>query len=316
MASPARKFVPRGGPSAATAAMAAMSSWVSSQRHTADPLRYNPEHKGQRGEHGMGSNCSGLDGNSTILQVPVGTSLNDQETGELVHGLQQPDERVIIAKGGPADAGTAFPPARIKPRANMNSDRPVRAPLSPEPQSCWRRRLGRLPQRRQVHAHLGISPRRPRSRLPPSPRLNPTSGSHVGEERIWNLSSSPTCPASSEGAHLGRPGHAVPAPHRAHPLLVHLVDVSAPAAVPDRWKTSRSHQNCQLHQQRDQQGSDPSRTTPASVPSQHPLVDKPMIVCATRSTAANPDISKSWRRTIKRAKAGVHAISAVTGQGN
>src|ERR1035437_134348 len=60
---------------------------------------------GQRGEHGMGSNCSGLDGNSTILQAPVGTSLYDQETGELMHDFSEPDERVIIAKGGRGGRG-------------------------------------------------------------------------------------------------------------------------------------------------------------------------------------------------------------------
>ena len=61
---------------------------------------YKRQHKAQRGEHGMGSNCSGLDGRSIYLQVPVGTSLYDQTTGELIHDFESPDEQLIIAKGG------------------------------------------------------------------------------------------------------------------------------------------------------------------------------------------------------------------------
>jgi GTP-binding protein len=37
--------------------------------------------------------------------VPVGTSLYDQETGELIHDFQEPDEQVIIAKGGRGGRG-------------------------------------------------------------------------------------------------------------------------------------------------------------------------------------------------------------------
>src|ERR1035437_6701484 len=100
------KFVPRGGPSGGDGGRGGDVVMVSSQRHnTLIHFRYNPEHKGQRGEHGMGSNCSGLDGNSTILQVPVGTSLYDQTTGELVHDFSEPDERVIIANAGRGGGG-------------------------------------------------------------------------------------------------------------------------------------------------------------------------------------------------------------------
>ena len=53
----------------------------------------------------MGSNCTGLDGRSITLQVPVGTSLYDMETGELVHDFQEPDERLVIAKGGRGGRG-------------------------------------------------------------------------------------------------------------------------------------------------------------------------------------------------------------------
>jgi len=100
------KFVPRGGPSGGDGGRGGDVIMEASQRHnTLIHFRYNPEHKGQRGEHGMGSNCTGLDGKSTVLQVPVGTVVYDQETGELVHDFQEPDERIIVAKGGRGGRG-------------------------------------------------------------------------------------------------------------------------------------------------------------------------------------------------------------------
>ena len=100
------KFVPRGGPSGGDGGRGGDVVMESSQRHnTLIHFRYNPEHKAQRGEHGMGSNCTGLDGRSIVLQVPVGTSLYDAETGELVHDFQEPDERIVIAKGGRGGRG-------------------------------------------------------------------------------------------------------------------------------------------------------------------------------------------------------------------
>src|SRR6202167_4139016 len=100
------KFVPRGGPSGGDGGRGGDVVMESSQRHnTLIHFRYNPEHKAQRGEHGMGSNCTGLDGRSITLQVPVDTSLYDQETGELVHDFKDADERIVIAKGGRGGRG-------------------------------------------------------------------------------------------------------------------------------------------------------------------------------------------------------------------
>src|SRR5580658_7493125 len=100
------KFVPRGGPSGGDGGRGGDVVMESSQRHnTLIHFRYNPEHKAQRGEHGMGSNCTGLDGRDITLQVPVGTSLFDAETGELIHDFREPDEQITIAKGGRGGRG-------------------------------------------------------------------------------------------------------------------------------------------------------------------------------------------------------------------
>jgi GTP-binding protein len=100
------KFVPRGGPSGGDGGHGGDVVMESSNRHNTLVLfRYNPEHKAERGEHGMGSNCTGKDGEDVVLRVPVGTSLYDDDTGELVHDFRKPDERVIIARGGRGGRG-------------------------------------------------------------------------------------------------------------------------------------------------------------------------------------------------------------------
>src|SRR5271157_2836801 len=100
------KFVPRGGPSGGDGGNGGDVIMESTQRHnTLMYFRFNPEHKGERGEHGMGSNCTGREGKDVVLKVPVGTELYDAETGELVHDFARPNERIVIAKAGRGGRG-------------------------------------------------------------------------------------------------------------------------------------------------------------------------------------------------------------------
>ncbi len=101
------KFVPRGGPSGGDGGRGGDVVMQSCQRHnTLIHFRYNPEHKAQRGEHGMGSNCTGLDGRSiSCCRCRWALRCTMPETGELVHDFHEPDERIVIAKGGRGGRG-------------------------------------------------------------------------------------------------------------------------------------------------------------------------------------------------------------------
>jgi len=115
------KFVPRGAHRARRRARRRRDYGVLNRHNTLIHFRYNPEHKAQarRARHGL--HCTGLDGRSITLQVPVGTSLYDMETGELVHDFQEPDEQLVIAKGAGAAAATStLPPAPTRLRASTN----------------------------------------------------------------------------------------------------------------------------------------------------------------------------------------------------
>ena len=65
------KFVPRGGPSGGDGGVGG-SVWMESDEglNTLLHLRYNPEHKAERGRHGEGSNRYGKDGEDATVRVP------------------------------------------------------------------------------------------------------------------------------------------------------------------------------------------------------------------------------------------------------
>src|SRR3954464_573692 len=100
------KFVPRGGPSGGDGGRGGDIVMESSERHnTLVHFRFNPEYKAQRGRHGEGSNCTGKEGESVTLKVPVGTIVYDEATGAVVHDFSGPDERIVVARGGRGGRG-------------------------------------------------------------------------------------------------------------------------------------------------------------------------------------------------------------------
>ena len=115
-------------------------------------FRFNPEHKSQRGGHGLGSNCSGYSGEQTMLKVPVGTLLFDDDTGALIHDFSRVNDTIVIARGGRGGRGnqhfaTSTPQApREHELGRAGEERNYR--LGEELPSARRRRSGRLPQRR------------------------------------------------------------------------------------------------------------------------------------------------------------------------
>jgi len=102
------KYVPRGGPSGGDGGRGGDVALVSSQHYnTLLHLRYNPEHRAQRGRHGEGSNRTGRDGAGVEVPVPVGTVIYDAATGELVRDFTRPEERFVVARGGRGGRGNA-----------------------------------------------------------------------------------------------------------------------------------------------------------------------------------------------------------------
>ncbi len=102
------KFVPRGGPSGGDGGRGGSVYFESTEGlNTLLHFRYNPEHRAGRGRHGEGSKRHGQDGKDIIVKVPVGTVMNDADTGELIHDFTLAGERIEVARGGRGGRGNA-----------------------------------------------------------------------------------------------------------------------------------------------------------------------------------------------------------------
>ncbi|MGA7616284.1 MAG: GTPase ObgE [Thermoanaerobaculia bacterium] len=100
------KFVPKGGPSGGDGGAGGSVFVHASERlNTLYHLQFQREWKGGRGEHGMGSNCSGHAGDDVIIELPVGSVVKDRVSGEVIADLNEPDEKVLVAKGGRGGLG-------------------------------------------------------------------------------------------------------------------------------------------------------------------------------------------------------------------
>ena len=317
------KFVPRGGPSGGDGGRGGDVVMVSSQRHnTLIRFRYNPEHKGQRGEHGMGSNCSGLDGNSVILQVPVGTSIYDQTTGELVHDFQEPDERVIIAKGGRGGRGNQHfaTSTHQAPREHELGRAGEEHHYRLELKLLADVGLVGYPNAGKSTLISRISAARPKIADYPFTTLEPNLGVvTVGEEPDLESFVVADMPGLIEGAHLGSGLGTQFLRHIERTrLLVHLVDVSDASGRPDPVEDFKviNQELASFTSSAIKNDSDPfSDDADKPFKLNHPLAGKIMIVCATKIDSANPEKLKKLAAHVKRRKLEFHAISAVTGQG-
>jgi len=102
------KYVPHGGPSGGDGGRGGDVVMVATiHRNTLLHFRFNPEYTAQRGRHGEGSNRTGHDGASLTVQVPVGTSVVDEATGDVLCDFTEDGQTWIAAKGGRGGRGNA-----------------------------------------------------------------------------------------------------------------------------------------------------------------------------------------------------------------
>src|SRR5258705_7758320 len=100
------KFVPKGGPSGGDGGAGGSITIAASRRlNTLYHLQFQREWKAGRGEHGMGSNCSGQHGADVVIELPIGSVVRDRDTGELIADLLEEGQQVVVAKGGRGGQG-------------------------------------------------------------------------------------------------------------------------------------------------------------------------------------------------------------------
>ncbi len=103
------KFVPRGGPSGGDGGRGgSVLIKADPQLHTLLDLRYNKHQFAPAGLAGEGNNRTGKDGNDLVLRVPCGTIAKITETGVVIGEVVQPNDQLLLAKGGRGGKGNAF----------------------------------------------------------------------------------------------------------------------------------------------------------------------------------------------------------------
>jgi GTPase len=295
------KFVPRGGPSGGDGGKGGDIIMESSERHnTLVHFRFNPEYKAQRGRHGEGSNRTGREGIDVILKVPVGTILYDAETGDKIHDFSRPDERIVVAQGGQGGRGNArFATSTHQAPREHEDGRPGE-------DRVFRLELKLLADVGLVgYPNVGkstlisrISAARPKIADYPFTTLQPNLGVvAVGQPPEETSFVVADIPGLIEGAHSGAGLGTQFLRHIERTrLLVHLVDVSDASGRPDPVKDVEV-----IRGELESFGAG--------------LVDKPIIMAASKIDVANKEKLAKLKRYCKKQGLELYPISAVTGKG-
>ena len=95
------KFVPRGGPDGGDGGDGGSVYMEGDDAlNTMIDYRYTRRFRAESGEAGRGRNCSGKSGNDLVLPVPLGTTVLDEASGEVLGDIRKDGERLLVAQGG------------------------------------------------------------------------------------------------------------------------------------------------------------------------------------------------------------------------
>jgi len=297
------KYVPRGGPSGGDGGKGGDIIMEATQSHnTLVVFRFNPEHEAQRGRHGEGSNCTGKEGYSKTLKVPVGTIVYNFDTGEKIHDFTYPGERFVVAKGGRGGRGNArfTSSTHQAPREHEDGKPGEEFTLRLELKLLADVALVGYPNVGKSTLISRISAARPKIADYPFTTLEPNLGLvSVGEQFTDEEVSFVVAdvPGLIEGAHEGAGLGTQFLRHIERTrLIAHLVDVSDASGRPDPVKDveviSGELASFGAH-----------------------LEDKPVIMVASKIDAVNKDKLAKLKRYCKKHKLELFEISAVTGAG-
>ncbi|UAW99032.1 Obg family GTPase CgtA [Halopseudomonas nanhaiensis] len=95
------KFIPKGGPDGGDGGDGgSIFLEADPNLNTLVDYRYTRRFNAQRGENGRGKDCTGAKGEDMVLPVPVGTTIVDAGTQEIIGDLTEPGQRLLVAQGG------------------------------------------------------------------------------------------------------------------------------------------------------------------------------------------------------------------------
>jgi GTPase len=289
------KYVPKGGPSGGDGGTGGSVYVVATKRlNTLYHLQFQREWRAGRGQHGMGSNCSGEHGGEVVIELPVGSVVRDKQTGDLLADLTSEGERVLVAKGGRGGWGNQhFATAtRQAPRFAQPGDAGEERELFIELKLIADVGIVGLPNAGKSTLISVISAAKPKIADYPFTTLAPNLGVVSADDGQTFVVAD--IPGLIEGAHEGHGlGHEFLRHVERCSALLHLVDLSANEhPQQDAEVVARE---LELH----------SKT----------LAEKPRLVCGSKLDSAIEGNSKKLRAYAKKNGYAYHEISAVAGDG-
>jgi GTP-binding protein len=95
------KYIPFGGPDGGDGGDGGSVYLVADEGlNTLADFRHQRRFRAERGQNGMGSNCTGKGGEDRVVPAPVGTVVRDADTGEEIGDLVKHGQKLLVAQGG------------------------------------------------------------------------------------------------------------------------------------------------------------------------------------------------------------------------
>ena len=95
------KYIAKGGPDGGDGGDGgSVIMQADSALNTMVDYRFQRQYRAESGESGKGRNCTGRSGEDLVLNVPIGTTILDEDSGEILGDLSADGQQLIVARGG------------------------------------------------------------------------------------------------------------------------------------------------------------------------------------------------------------------------
>ncbi len=95
------KYIPKGGPDGGDGGDGGSVFLVGAEGlNTLIDFRYTRNFKAESGQQGSSAECTGRGGEHLVLQVPIGTTVLDDETGDVLGDITELGQELKVAQGG------------------------------------------------------------------------------------------------------------------------------------------------------------------------------------------------------------------------
>ncbi len=224
------KFIPKGGPDGGDGGRGGSIYAIADRNvNTLVDFRYARLHRARNGENGRGSDQYGAAAADITLKVPVGTTVYDADTNDLLFDLDRHGEKVTLAAGGQGGLGNLHFKSSTNraPRQFTTGQEGEQRRLRMELKVLADVGLLGLPNAGKSTLISKVSNARPKIADYPFTTLHPNLGVvRTSENRSFVIADIPgLIEGASEGAGLG---HLFLRHLSRTRVLLHIIDISSP----------------------------------------------------------------------------------------